>query len=566
MQVLVFYYQYRSNKDIHGPGWWLTWSATESVAFILMFMRNIPAIHYFAVLNQNLLILSGTIFIYIGIVRFFNKKVNLKFILIFFICFTLIHTFFVIIKDNIFVRSVIISLAISIVSFFTAFSIQRFKEKPVLLTANLNIVIFIIHGTIFAFRAIMILSGVTVADVFEATFFNLLPYADALIVSLLWTFGFIMMLNQKLNSEIIESKSRFELIFENSPDGALISRLDDGMIIEFNETFSKLSGYSDNELKGNTTLNLQVWQNPVERSAIVKLLKEKGICENMEIQVRRKGGEQFTGLISAKTISLSGIPHMLSVTRDISLRKKEDEAIRLKNEELKRINLEKDKLFSVIAHDLRNPFTAFIGLTDMMAEETSEMTIEEMHNIAVELKKSSTNLFGLLENLLEWSRVEQGLIRFNPVSTPLLPLTEDSITKLLDQAKSKKIGITCSIPNELNIYADINVFQSIVRNLVSNAIKFTPRGGNIFISAIKTDGPWIEMSVKDSGIGMSAEMVENLFKLDSQSNRKGTMGEPSTGLGLILCKGFIEKQGGRIRVESQEGKGSVFYFTMPCMI
>jgi len=155
------------------------------------------------------------------------------------------------------------------------------------------------------------------------------------------------------------------------------------------------------------------------------------------------------------------------------------------------------------------------------------------------------------------------LIRFNPISVKVLPLVEDSIAKLMDAARSKGIKIISIIPYELMIYVDINVFQSILRNIVSNAIKFTHQGGNIFISAEKTDNKSIQISVKDNGIGMNGEMLGNLFKLDTQTNRKGTKGEPSTGLGLILCKGFIEKQGGNIHVESEEGKGSVFHFSMP---
>jgi PAS domain S-box-containing protein len=371
------------------------------------------------------------------------------------------------------------------------------------------------------------------------------------------------MLNQKLNSEISETKTHFELIFKTIPDASLISRLDDGRIMDFNETFTQVTGFTKEDISGTSTLDLQIWKNPNERSEVIKILNECGSCENRELMFQRKGGEEFTGLFSAKIISLSGVPHILSVTRDITQRKLAEEEIRIKNEELKRINIEKDKLFSVIAHDLRNPFTTFMGYSEMMVNDLPGMSMEEIHNIAVSLKNSSTNLFGLLENLLDWSREEQGMIRFNPENLQLLPLIKESLSRLSDTAKVKDIELTCSIPEAYIVYADKNILQSVIRNLVSNAIKFTSEGGKVTISSINKSETFVEISVKDSGIGMTREMIENLFKLDSQANRAGTKGEPSTGLGLILCKGFIEKHGGQINIESVEGKGTVFHFTIP---
>jgi PAS domain S-box-containing protein len=563
VQVLVFIYQYIATKNINGPGWWLTWSAVETIGFFIILARNMQSIRPFVLIIQDTALLAGTIFLYIGVVRFFDKKVNYKFLIFFFSGFLLIHLFFLIIKDDLLMRSFIFAFCISVISYVTAFTIYRNKTTPILLTANLNTSIFLIHGSIFAYRSVMILIGTPIPDMFEPTLFNFLPYADALIVSLLWTFGLIIMLNQKLNSEIRETTSKFELIFNTSPDAALISRLDDGMIVDFNETFTQIAGYKKEDIKGNSTLDLQFWKNPSDRISIIDKLNEHGYCENQEIQFHRKGGEEFTGLFSAKIITLNGIPHILSVTRDITRRKKADEEIRLKNEELKKINMEKDKLFSVIAHDLRNPITAFMGLSEMMADKLSDITKEEIQKMAIRMKDSSSNLFGLLENLLEWSKVEQGMIRYYPELTPLLPLTEESVSKLIDSARLKGIEITTVVEPEISILSDKNIFQTILRNLISNAVKFTPRNGIISVSAKALDVKFVEISVKDTGIGMSREIVDNLFKLDSQTNRLGTNGEPSTGLGLILCKGFIEKQGGRIRVESEAGRGSTFHFTVP---
>lgn len=231
--------------------------------------------------------------------------------------------------------------------------------------------------------------------------------------------------------------------------------------------------------------------------------------------------------------------------------------------ELKKINNEKDRFFSIIAHELRSPFKGFLGLTQIMTEELPDLTRDEILGIAVSMQKSTTNLFQLLENLLEWARMQQGLIPFDPKPVELLPEVEGSTIVILESAKGKKIEITYDIPKDLAVFADSKMLQFVIRNLVSNAVKFTHKGGKINVSAKVKDNNRVEISIKDSGIGMNNAMVDHLFRLDSQIKRNGTEGEPTSGLGLTLCKEFIEKQGGKIEVESIERKGSIFYFTIP---
>lgn len=231
-----------------------------------------------------------------------------------------------------------------------------------------------------------------------------------------------------------------------------------------------------------------------------------------------------------------------------------------KNRELTRINAEKDKLFSIIAHDLRSPFNVFLGFTQYISEGLKQMSTDEIAELTEKMKTSAENLFSLLENLLEWSRIQRGQIIFNPAVHNVFDLTSECITVLREQAALKSIEIRIKIPSGLTLYGDKNMLQVVIRNLVSNAIKFTPREGYIDISARGTEGGRIEFSIRDSGIGMDEKLLKNLFSIDSEKKRKGTEGEISTGLGLILCREFIEKHNGTIRAESQEGKGSVFYF------
>jgi CheY-like chemotaxis protein len=223
----------------------------------------------------------------------------------------------------------------------------------------------------------------------------------------------------------------------------------------------------------------------------------------------------------------------------------------------------KDKFFSIIAHDLRGPLGGFMSLTELLADESFEFTPAEQKEMNLDLYKSSRNLFNLLENLLVWARMQQGQIVFNPVQINLKELVSESITALEDAIRKKEIRFTEQVPEHQNVYADSNMLQSIVRNLISNAIKFTPKGGSVTVSSYFTENNTSVVVVKDTGIGMNSTMTANLFHLNVNNSRPGTEGEQSTGLGLLLCKEFVEKHGGEIWVESVEDAGTSFYFTIP---
>ena len=231
--------------------------------------------------------------------------------------------------------------------------------------------------------------------------------------------------------------------------------------------------------------------------------------------------------------------------------------------ELKELNETKDKFFSIVAHDLRGPFNGFLGFTQLLAEQYSGLDQSKIQKMAVAMRDSAASLFRLLENLLEWSRMQKGLIGFNPDLTNLVSVVSGIMRPVMDSARKKEIAISVEIPSGMVVFADEYMLASIIRNLASNAVKFTRKGGNIAISAATAPDNFVEITVADNGIGMNSTMVDGLFRLDVKTNREGTDGEPSSGLGLILCKDFIEKHGGKIWAESEKGKGSTFRFTLP---
>jgi PAS domain S-box-containing protein len=263
--------------------------------------------------------------------------------------------------------------------------------------------------------------------------------------------------------------------------------------------------------------------------------------------------------------SENDVRFLVSIGSQIAMaieRKKAEEEITHKNELLQTINAEKDKFFSIIAHDLRGPLSAFVEATQIISEEVYTMSIDELKDITGSMKTSATNIYSLLENLLEWSRLRRGAMVFSPERIYLRKYIDDCIIVLSESARKKSINIEANIPVEMEIMADRNMFGTVIRNLVSNAIKFTTFGGKISITASYNNDQSLVIEINDSGIGIPAELKNRLFQINEKTSRPGTDGEPSTGLGLLLCKEFIEKHDGRIWVESEEGKGSIFSFTI----
>ncbi|HPV56285.1 MAG TPA: HAMP domain-containing sensor histidine kinase, partial [Tenuifilaceae bacterium] len=221
----------------------------------------------------------------------------------------------------------------------------------------------------------------------------------------------------------------------------------------------------------------------------------------------------------------------------------------------------KDKLFSIIAHDLRSPFTALVGLSEVLSEKSNELSSEEIAELSKHIHQSATGVLALTDNLLSWSRSQTGKLTINPQTFSLKEIVDNIVTVASIPAQEKKIAINTKIGNDLNIYADFDTISTAIRNLISNAIKFTPTGGSISVSGKKVLN-YIEIKVADTGIGIEPENLAKLFRVDGLTT-KGTNQESGTGLGLILCKEFVEKNNGNISVESIIGLGTTFTITIP---
>ena len=251
------------------------------------------------------------------------------------------------------------------------------------------------------------------------------------------------------------------------------------------------------------------------------------------------------------------------------LKHRTNEQLELKNklietqkDELIRLNASKDKFLSILAHDIRNPLSSVFGISEILISDYEKLSESQKLVFTQDIHSLSANLFEIINKLLTWSTSQSGMIAYRPKPFLISDLCRQSVRNLQTVAKQKDILLVCKADEKLSVMADENMILSVLHNLVNNAIKYSYQGGNIHVETKQAEG-FVQIAVIDTGIGISTETREKLFQYDQHILNKGTAGESGTGLGLILCKDFVEKNGGVITVESKPGKGSTFMFTLP---
>jgi signal transduction histidine kinase len=299
------------------------------------------------------------------------------------------------------------------------------------------------------------------------------------------------------------------------------------------------------------------------------LKKQKALLENL-VEIKTSELQEKNGILIKQAEELNNSNSLLE-ERQRQIEEQSEELLSQKealvemNNELHELNASKDKFFSIIAHDLKNPFSTILGYSEMLIEEMKSGNNATIKESAVLINTSALQTLSLLENLLEWANSQRGKILFNPVSINLKEILVEEFSLLEDMAGRKNIELKSYLTDNLLISADRNMIKTIFRNLISNAIKFTHKNGKVEVKAVQ-DNRHVEISVSDSGIGITGETKAKLFRIDGDLTTKGTEDEKGTGLGLFLCKEFVEKHGGKIWVESESGKGSTFKFILPLNI
>jgi len=323
---------------------------------------------------------------------------------------------------------------------------------------------------------------------------------------------------------------------------------------------------------------------------ILRTGEAKLIDSKLDLELREKGEVEMIGtptliwlgvplIVSDKTIGVIvvqdyqnaetyGEPEkqvLVFVAKQIAQvieRKKNSEAIKVYTEQLKELNQTKDKFFSIIAHDLKSPFQSLLGLSEMLTSPDSDLSLEEKEEYIQTLFTLLKNQYELLQNLLEWGAMQIGKSEYKPLKLNLSEVVEEKIGLLSKNANNKSISIVSEISKDVFVLSDRHIIGSVLQNFIANAIKFTNRGGKIKIQS-EYENDFVVTTVEDNGVGISKEALANIYSLDSVHTTEGTAGELGTGLGVMLCKEMIERNGGSLKIESELGKGTKVIFTIP---
>ncbi len=303
-----------------------------------------------------------------------------------------------------------------------------------------------------------------------------------------------------------------------------------------------------------------------ERSATVTALSHSYLyrfSQELFNDVTRNENSVITGVLKTlvdRLRDMNIVEEQLASQNHLIAKQKEE--LEKQKKELIELNATKDKFFSIIAHDLRSPISTLVSLCEILRTDADLLTGKETHEILFSLHDLSGNYLKLLDNLLQWASIQTGKIIANPETFNVVSVINEVIGFYKILASSKQVNLHSAAEGDINVLADKNMIRTVLRNLVSNALKYTNMGGAVALGVTLLPD-MIEVYVKDSGIGMNAETVEKLFKLDQTFSTVGTANEQGTGLGLILCKEFIEINNGSVHVESEPGNGSTFRFTLP---
>jgi PAS domain S-box-containing protein len=367
---------------------------------------------------------------------------------------------------------------------------------------------------------------------------------------------------QKAEESLRESEEKYRVLFEHLQD--VFYRVDlTGKISLISPSVTQLIGYNPEDVIG---LNLakNIFADTRKWDEFLDLMKTHGYINSFEVLLRRENGSLEWGSASAqyyanKAGQIMGIEGTI---RDINARKQAEAELLEKHKQLQELNVSKDRFFSIISHDLKNPFNTILGFAELIENNIETYSTPELKHKITNIRTSAEKLYTLLENLLEWSQIQQGVMPFDPEVLDFNEVVEDNISIFILKAEQKNIALSSLVPPKTLVHVDPSMVNTIMRNLLSNALKFTAPEGKITVSVLVRN-THIEVAIADTGCGIPDAGLAQLFRTDRRYSEVGTAGEKGTGLGLLLCKALVEQQNGTIWVESEVGQGTTFRFTLP---
>lgn len=550
-------------KRFPGTTFILLCFAFNSAGIFLIFLRGgIP--DWISMTVGNTLIFSSGVLMLIGLQQFFGKRGpqihNYILIIVYFIA----HFYFAYFNPSLFARVLLSSFALLFIFSQTAWFML--KQTPVNMRRMASGIglIFLVYSLIYVWRIIHLLNG----DHSITSYFNSNDSETWFIIINQITFLFLaynltLMFNKRLLIEISTQEELFKGLIKNSFD--MIVLVDSKGIQHYvSESCEKILGFKPDELINIPVIESMI--HPEDQELTIKDFRDivaNKASGGAQYRHRHKNGNWvYLEAFGNNQLDNPAIKSVILNVRDITERKQTEQIIKNNEICLRELNDTKDRFFSIIGHDLKSPFNNVIGFSDLILDKIQIQDYEGIERYATIIQDSSELAMNLLENLLEWSQAQTGNIKFKPQSINIVTVINEVLELSNVTAHQKSITIIKKIPQNISVVADKNMINTVLRNLITNAIKFTNSGGELTISTEQKEKELI-VSVADNGVGMMKEDVDKLFRMDYCHSTDGTGKEKGTGLGLLLCKEFIEMHKGKIWIESEIGKGSTFIFSIP---
>lgn len=381
----------------------------------------------------------------------------------------------------------------------------------------------------------------------------------------------------KAEEKLKEAQDKYRTLFLELKDAVYESTVD-GKFIDLNPAGLDLFRVKTFDEIKHVDIAKEIYLHQDQREQFKKELERTGFVSNYQIDIKRLNGEIATVLETSMAVKNKNgeIVGYRGILRDITEIKKNEERLRMllekfenlnvqlrrSEQELKELNAAKDKFFSIVAHDLRSPFSSLLNFSEFLVEDINELSKDEIKTFAEKINEASKTVFTLLENLLQWSRIQTGKIPYEPATFNIYHKINQIINLLKNNAEGKNIKVINEVSPSAIVFADEDMIFSVIQNLLSNAIKFTRENGNIIFKSHSREND-IEISVTDNGVGIKEEDLRKLFRIDTHHTTYGTKEEKGSGLGLLLCKEMVERNRGKIWVTSKVGEGTTFSFTIP---
>jgi len=528
LQAIALILQYMLNRTYKGVGWWALGCSSLSIGFIFLLMRDIVKIELPAIFFANIVLLAGHIFLYIGTTRFLGKKENCILVVSVSGIFLILTFYVIFVSRNDNLRAVILYLSAAVIIYLHSKSLFVYKTRTIMMSANFTAAVFFIYGCFFILRSIAALTVYHIENVFIPGSIQVSAFLSTLTAGILTTFGFIIMVNQRLNADSREDKERFELIFENSPDATIITRASDGLVVSINEGFTLLTGYTRDEIIGRLINEINLWSDVSDRQKALHILQIEGICKNYECIFRMKNSSKINAILSGKIIDFNNVPYILSVIHDITDRKNAENKIKALLEE-------KVLILKEVHHRIKNNMNTVNSLLVLQSEFIEEPAAKAALADAGSRVRSMMVLYEKLYLSDNFQYVS---------ATQYISSLIDEIIKNFPNSRSVKI-----VKRLDDFVLDVNRIQPfgiIINELLTNIMKyaFIGRSDGVITVTASLKNKSLCFILHDNGIGIP-ESID--FK-------------NSTGFGLLLVEMLAKQLNCSLKIEREDGTKIVMEF------